>query len=872
MQSRIKTHALTLFFLTLVTAALLIALWMWTDPPPYVVFLVVIGLLGTLGGLSYNFAITVRSRFYEKTSRIFEGKAKLRKQQESLLRLATSKEIHTGNVASAIFEITECAAFALSAFQTSVWVFNEDQSRLQCLDQYSKDSEQHSAGRVLIKKEHEKYFSEIIKHRVLVGYTADNEEYMRSFFSHFDERQVTALMDAPFYVNGALFGIICIAHAGKKRIWTSDEQIFAGSIADMASIAFEAQKRREIEEELRKKEEEITQMALFSTMNPSPAVKVSKDGRLINSNPAARDILFVDDHKDFPIQSSLPVIEKLGLPSLIARNETLSLTSQIGDEYFHILVRGVADKEIAYIFANNITELRKAEERLSENEAFLRSVIDLVPNLIFVKDREGRFLLANHAVAEVYGTSEAGLIGKTDADFNSNSAEVAHYRKDDLRVLNLKKEIFIPEEKITDSEGKVRYLTTTKKPMVTRDGQVSVLGVATDISERKQLESQLLQSQKMEAVGQLAGGIAHDFNNLLTGILGYATLIKMSTRTPETLHAAELIENASNKAGQLTQKLLGFARKGKHQNIPVNIHTSIYETISLVYRTFEKSISIDQQLQATTPFSKGDPVQIQQIFLNLAINARDAMSKDAGGTDGGRLQITTSTLSNNAVAKRIGQNVEAGNFIEVSFADNGCGIADQNKERIFEPFFTTKTSDRGTGMGLAMVYGIVKNHGGFLSVESQINKGTTFRIYLPCMDNIYSAEGAVKLDEPISGKGKILIVDDHEIIRDVCSKMLNSLGYETILACDGLEAVECYREIHKDVHLVLLDMIMPKMGAKECFIELKKINKHVKVILSTGYGRNNAAQELVDDGVTGFIQKPYQLLHLSKTIAEALKQ
>jgi CheY-like chemotaxis protein len=370
----------------------------------------------------------------------------------------------------------------------------------------------------------------------------------------------------------------------------------------------------------------------------------------------------------------------------------------------------------------------------------------------------------------------------------------------------------------------------------------------------------------MEAIGQLAGGIAHDFNNLLTGILGYAGMLKIDAESGSTVReVAETIEKAAERAAGLIQQLLGFARRGKNQELAVDLHQTIHDVVALLSRTIDKNIRITLDLKAPKTVVMGDPVQLQQILLNLVINSRDAMP------DGGDLTFHTDLVELDQDFCRKNPGSKPGSYFLVSVRDTGCGIPKDIQNRIFEPFFTTKEPGHGTGMGLAMVYGTVKNHEGYIQVCSEVKAGTRFNIYLP-----FTEENALEPGEedrvvrPVGGKGCLLLVDDEEVVRKVGTAMLGSLGYEILTACNGREAVEVYRERAKEITLVILDMVMPEMGGRECFRALKEINPRVKAILSTGYAKDGKAQETLDEGMAGFIQKPYRMTDISEKVHEAL--
>ncbi len=386
--------------------------------------------------------------------------------------------------------------------------------------------------------------------------------------------------------------------------------------------------------------------------------------------------------------------------------------------------------------------------------------------------------------------------------------------------------------------------------------------------EKQELERRLIQNQKMEAIGTLAGGVAHDFNNLLTGILGYAELLRdeklPAAKIPK---AAAVILGASERAKELTSQLLGFARRGKHQNVRLDVHAIIREVITLLRRTLNKNVKIVEDFEAGTATTRGDPDQIQQVVLNLAVNAGDAMPH------GGSLRCETRFVNVDEEDCRQQEDAIPGRYIAISIEDTGTGIPEDIHDRIFEPFFTTKEQGKGTGMGLAMVYGIVKNHGGFISLESRVGGGSRFTVYLPVALEIESSPSLENVkDDAARGKGTILVIDDEEIVTDVASSMLTELGYDVTAFCDAREAVR-YLEQHPDaIDLAIIDMIMPDMDGRECFHALQAIRPGLITILSTGFSRDDVAQDLLrEEEMVGFVQKPYRLHQIAEVVSTAFK-
>jgi PAS domain S-box-containing protein len=618
---------------------------------------------------------------------------------------------------------------------------------------------------------------------------------------------------------------------------------------------------------------EAERLAAFALYSPAPVIRFDGAGRIIFANPSAGEIFGLSSGQATYLRSVIEAVGRFDLAACIAHGEILTCSAVIGGRHYHFVLRGLPTHGFGHAYGSDVTELKRAHQKLIESRKFLRKVIDANPNFIFVKDARGRFTLGNKAVADAFGTTVGALVGKTLSDFSHTSEEAGRVLTEDRTIIERLEHRLIGEERVTMVTGETRWVQTVKKPIVmNRTGEVRILAVSTDITEQKQLQDQLLQSQKMEAIGQLAGGISHDFNNLLTGILGYTALLKMTTeRHPDIYKTIELIENTAHRAAALTQKLLGFARKGKHRNIPVNLHTTIDETMAILQRTIEQNITLKLLCDAPNAFVLGDPVQLQQVILNLAINARDAMTAHVGGADGGEMTLTTRCLESPGATGLSSTDSRSPGYLEVTVRDTGCGIPLDIQKRIFEPFFTTKEPDRGSGMGLAMVYGIVANHGGTVTVRSTPGEGAEFRVVLPLSPTTPAQLPTVLPTRPLSGEGSVLVVDDHPVVRQVTARMLDALGYRVTTAHDGVEALEYYREHVSDIDLVIIDMVMPRMGARECFRKLKALDPNVVAILSTGYVQNDSVQEIMTDGMSAFIQKPYQLGQLAAVVEQVMR-
>ncbi|PKL43519.1 MAG: hypothetical protein CVV42_20125 [Candidatus Riflebacteria bacterium HGW-Riflebacteria-2] len=416
-------------------------------------------------------------------------------------------------------------------------------------------------------------------------------------------------------------------------------------------------------------------------------------------------------------------------------------------------------------------------------------------------------------------------------------------------------------------DGRWIWIWSRGKTLRDSDGQPTLITIGThiDVTERIILEERLRQGEKMEAIGQLAGGIAHDFNNQLSGMLGFSELLAQKLEhEPQLKKMAESIRSAVLHSADLTRQLLAFARKGKFVSRPVDIHHLIAEVISILQHSIDRRITIRQQLNATAPIAMGDPGQLQNTLLNLSLNARDAMP------EGGELSFSTANIEFRERVK--GHDLPPGSYLQICVTDTGTGISEEIKSRLFEPFFTTKQQGKGTGLGLAATYGAIKNHGGAISVYSEIDKGTTFRVLLPAgvpdgQSEIHASSAVGR----IPGKGNILLVDDEALVREATARMLENLGYKVLECRDGEEAVDLFRVISHDVDAVVLDMVMPKLAGPEAFAAMRAIDPKVKVLLASGFSINGAASGLLKDGAAGFLQKPYQIEELSQKLHDILK-
>jgi two-component system cell cycle sensor histidine kinase/response regulator CckA len=516
-----------------------------------------------------------------------------------------------------------------------------------------------------------------------------------------------------------------------------------------------------------------------------------------------------------------------------------------------------------------IRERKRIEKALSESEEGYRTVIESCNDGVSIIKGK-RHLYVNQKFADIHGyESPQEVIGKSLDEF---------VHPDDLQWvqdLAIRRQKGEPvankyEFKALQKDGTAVYLENSVTKTIYHGKSVS-LSYLRDITDRKRaeeekirLETQLLQAQKMEAIGTLAGGIAHNFNNLLMSIQGNTSLMLLDTPSDHP-HYERLttIEQLVQSGSKLTSQLLGYARGGSYEVKPININRIMTDT-SATFAMTRKDITIKHDLATTLAGVKADRSQIEQVVLNIYVNAAEAMPK------GGELCITTRNIPHTQITGK-SYTIKPGNYILLTIKDTGIGMDKHTQAKVFDPFFTTKGLAKGTGLGLASVYGIIKAHGGYIDVESKKGKGTTFSIYLPASEETIGEEihpaGTIE-----TGKETILLVDDEEIILDVGEALLTSLGYTVLIAHGGHEAIAILRTSlpSSPPDLVILDMIMPGMGGGETYDRMKELSPTIKVLLSSGYSIDGQATEILKRGCDGFLQKPFTMKELSKAIQEVV--
>ncbi|MCX6122901.1 MAG: PAS domain S-box protein [Ignavibacteriales bacterium] len=569
-----------------------------------------------------------------------------------------------------------------------------------------------------------------------------------------------------------------------------------------------------------------------------------------------------DSRKDSPwaygvIESltSVPIMMKdqlCGLIVLASRNREAFSNKQIA------LIMAFANEiGIAMENAMLFERVRKSEERYID-------LFENSPDMSHIFNKDGIIISCNQTEATRLGYNKEELVGKSILKLYP-----PEYHKEAQRnifdIFDRNKEIKGIEEKFTSKNEELIDVSINASIILDENGQPLVRAVARDITEQKKFEAKIIHAQRIDSIGNLAGGIAHDFNNILTSILGSTSIMKRKMKQDDRWYRfADIIETAARRGASLTRQLLTFARKSNVQFRPIVVNDIIEETLRLFERSTDKTILVEKKLTDEVCIIHGDDGQLQQAFLNLLINARDAMP------DGGTITIHSKrkSIEEDTTAT---PEIRKGLYVAVSITDTGVGMDKKTQQHIFEPFFTTKDIGKGTGLGLSVVYGVVNSHNGFVTVQSELGHGAEFTMYFPIIPAAENFQQYVRPSKIENGTERVLVIDDEKDVADIISGMLDSLGYQVTHVDSGQKAINLYKK-KKRFDVVVLDLNMPKMSGKETFIKLKKIDPNIRVVISTGYGDRVIDASLGKAAGDTFLQKPYQIEELSKIMRLTLNR
>jgi len=511
----------------------------------------------------------------------------------------------------------------------------------------------------------------------------------------------------------------------------------------------------------------------------------------------------------------------------------------------------------------DITERRQAVDESIR----LATAVEQAAESVIISDRSGIIQYVNPAFERLSGFNKEDIAGQNFRILKSDKHDDDFYRQ-------MWKKISCGEAwagRISNrmKDGSLREFETIISPV--RDGSediVNFVSVNRDVTQEVALEAQLLHAQKMEAVGTLAGGIAHDFNNLLQVIQGYTEVLLHETNHEQSgYEPLKKIHGSAKRGAELTSQLLTFSRKVQSERRPLDLNQEVEQVRKLLERTIPKMIEIELYLSETDAIVSADPVQVEQALMNLAVNAMDAMP------EGGKIILETEKAVLDEQFCKAHLGAKPGEYVLLSISDTGHGMDKETLDHVFEPFYTTKEVGKGTGLGLAMVYGIVKTHEGYILCYSELGSGTTFKIYLPALVQSGHWREAGEGDDQLKGGDEtILLVDDEKYIRELGVELLTDVGYEVFTAIDGEGALQLYRKEQQRIDLVILDLVIPGMGGKKCYEEILKINPQAKILIVSGYSVNGPGKEAMEAGAKGFVGKPFDVSHMLKVVRDILDE
>ncbi len=664
----------------------------------------------------------------------------------------------------------------------------------------------------------------------------------------------------------------------------------SGKIINYGKIAKDITDLKKAEDALREQER-----LLRTLMNSTPDLICFKDaqGRWIEANKTALQLFSLEGggyrgKTDAELSTMVnPIFRRVlraGAESdqvawesgKISRREEIIPQPDGGERIYDIVKIPIfnpdGSKKVLIVLGRDITEYKMAEQALKESEARYRSIFEESQDGIYVSSSDGRIIDMNPAGIRLFGYDSLEEVQQKNiaTDFYADPSDRERF------IEQFQSNGFVKDYELVLKKKDGSKLNVLVSATSVRDADGNVLGyrgIMRDITEKKNLEAQLVQAQKMEAIGTLAGGIAHDFNNLLTVINGYAELamLKLEASHPAYRSLASVLE-AGEKAEALTSRLLAFSRKQIVKPKILDINHVIASMGKMLQRLIGEDIHILMRLGDGLAPVKADPSQIEQVVINLVVNARDALRevKKQGFEKKITIETGMACLGHEYVVKH--PECEEGPYVFFSVSDNGIGMTQEIQERIFEPFFTTKEKNEGTGLGLSMVYGIVKQNRGNIYVYSEPNEGTTFKIYWPVSSTEKNVESERAPDVRVRGTERILVVEDDGRVLDFATDLLSLQGYEVYAAENGLKALKLLEEEKLKVDLILTDLVMPKMSGAELIKKIRSFDPDVKVIYTSGYTDNHIVhKELLKEGVN-FIQKPYSVRTLSETVRKVLDE
>lgn len=597
--------------------------------------------------------------------------------------------------------------------------------------------------------------------------------------------------------------------------------------------------------------------------NADAIIVVASDGVVRFANPAAGAL--------FKCKTEKLINTVFGFPMTLGENTEIDIVGRNGETAIAEMrmVKTEWEREKVYLASlRDITKRKQAEEALRESEESYRDLYQNAPNAYFSVSADGLILMCNTAALRLLGYHMKDMVEKNILDLYADTPDNVSKVQEVFKRSKMGESIRDVELQIKHKNGHPIWISLSVEPIRDRDGNVTESrSMVIDISERKRLEAQLRQAQKLEAIGTLAGGIAHDFNNILSATIGYAELAIDDVESgTELQNKLQEIVKAGNRAKRLVKQFLSFSRQAEEEKRPLQISPIVKEVLKLLRASLPTNIEIRHHIEPDTGIIETDSTQIHQVLMNLCINAGYAMHGKGGVLE---VSLANVELDSNFTAQHPG--IDPSTYLRLTVSDTGQGMTPEVLERLFEPYFTTKEKGEGTGLGLAVVHGIVQSHKGTITVYSNPGKGSTFHVYLPVIEKGISAE--IEAAEPLSmGHERILFVDDDQAIVDIGKDMLERLGYTVVASTNSIEALEVFRAQPEQFDLVITNMTMPKMTGDKLAGELMRIRSDIPIVLCTGYSDGITEERAKAMGIRAFVMKPILKHEMAETIKGVLAE
>jgi PAS domain S-box-containing protein len=806
---------------------------------------------------------------------------RLQRQRATLVELSTHPDMAAGNMEQTAYLVNEVVADTMEVERVALWLLSKDGAALTSLDSYIRSRKEHLHSPDQPLPKFPRYMRALQNERFIAAYDAQQDPLTNEFNEILlKPNNIVSSLDAAIRLSGQVRGVLCINQVGGHRRWHSDEISFAVEIADQVAQALLNRERRKAQEALKESHERYS---TFLEKLPDPVVVYDMEGCAQYMNSAFEETFgwkrgeLLGKRIDFvPPESAggtQKAIEEMKRGGQISYFPTKRLTrdgrildvilgyspyyDQIGEQIGNIVI------------LRDVTALAQAQARLKESEERYRSLVENTPyGLLLAEMASGRILYANSQLAKIFGYDD--LVGDCISMWDVIDPE-EHESAQKRLMQHLEGNVPAQGHVYTGFRkdgARIRFKITAA--LVQSMGKQVMQAIISDVTNEEMMERQLHQAQKMEAVGTLAGGVAHEFNNLLMAIRGYSQLlIARGNLEPLVREPLEKISQTTRRAADLANTMLSFSRPETGHKEPVDLNQALLNLQGLLQGTLPPNIEQKMELASDLPLLMANPNQLEQVFLNLAVNARDAMP------DGGKLTFSTKWLQADDSFKASRGWASQDVYVQVVVEDTGQGMGQTVQARIFEPFFSTKEPGKGTGLGLFVAYSIITKHGGGIEVESKPGMGTRFAIYLPADAGLEMETLQPKtLDELPMGAGqRILVVDDEASLREITREALENFGYEISEAANGAEAMEVYEKEMRQggrFDLVLLDLAMPIMDGAACFNKLVSLDPSALVIITTGHAHDQAGLEKLGGTPFAVIKKPFDLANLLKKVHRAV--